>query len=190
MFYVDRSKDQFDVDVDGLLRGAMSSSVLLSRLFIYKSTIESLRSKGLMDLTSKWKVIKNSGETLYKLKHVLLRLDRMLVEAEKLKPWLYHSFDRACVMSRRFNGGTSMLPTDIIDVVNNELIAIKESAVMLDKALSDRLATENIYAMYQLQRKVFYLTIVAVIIAGVGLISIWDRITLFSKSIIPFFENL
>lgn len=190
LFYVDGREDQFGMDADGLLRGAMSSSVLLSRLFIYKSTIENLRSKGLMDLTSKWKVIRNSGETLYKLKHVLLRLDRMLVEAEKLKPWLYHSFDSACVMSRRFNGGTSTLPSDIIDIVNNELIAIKKSAVMLDKALSDRLATENIYAMYQLQRKVFYLTIVAVIIAGVGLISIWDKITLFLKSIIPFFENL
>ncbi|MNF99899.1 hypothetical protein D3C84_828180 [compost metagenome] len=54
---------------------------------------------------------------------------------------------------------------------------------MLDKALSDRLATENIYAMYQLQRKVFYLTIVAVIIAGVGLISIWDRLMSFLKPV-------
>src|SRR5690606_25638766 len=158
LFYVDRREDQFGVDADGLLRGAMSSSVLLSRLFIYKSTIENLRSKGLMDLTSKWKVIRNSGETLYKIKHVLLRLDRMLIEAERLKPWLFHSFESACVMSRKFNGVTSTLPSDIIDIVSSELIAIKESAVMLDKALSDRLATENIYAMYQLQRKVFYLT--------------------------------
>lgn len=181
LFYVDRREDQFGVDVDGLLRGAMSSSVLLSRLFVYKSTIESLRSKGLMDLTSKWKVIKNSGETLYKLKHVLLRLDRMLIEAERLKPWLFHSFESTCVMSREFNGVTSTLPSDIIDIVSSELIAIKESAVMLDKALSDRLATENIYAMYQLQRKVFYLTIVAVIIAGVGLISIWDKLMSFLK---------
>ncbi|MDM5142511.1 hypothetical protein OB959_22420 [Aeromonas bestiarum] len=184
LFYVDRKEDQFGVDVDGLLRGAMSSSVLLSRLFIYKSMIEGLRSKGLMDLTSKWKVIKNSGETLYKLKHVLLRLDRMLMEAERLKPWLYHSFDSANVMSKKFNGKTSTLPSDIIDIVNGELIALKESAVILDKALSDRLATENIYAMYQLQRKVFYLTIVAVIIAGVGLISIWDKLSSFIKPIL------
>lgn len=187
LFYVVRKEEQFDVDVDGLLRGAMSSSVLLSRLFTYKAMIEMLRSKGLMDLTSKWKVIKNSGETLYKLKHVLLRLDSILIEAERLKSWLYHSFESASVMRKEFNGKSSSLPSDIIDIVSSELIAIKESAVMLDKALSDRLATENIYAMYQLQRKVFYLTIVAVIIAGVGLISIWDKLTLFVKSIIPLF---
>lgn len=187
LFYVVRKEEKFDVDVDGLLRGAMSSSVLLSRLFTYKAIIERLRSKGLMDLTSKWKVIKNSGETLYKLKHVLLRLDRMLLEAERLKAWLYHSFESACVMRKEFNGKTSSLPSDIIDIVSGELIDIKDSAVILDKALSDRLATENIYAMYQLQRKVFYLTIVAVIIAGVGLISVWDKLKLFLKSIILLF---
>jgi len=184
LFFQEKEGDYFWLLIDGLLKGMVCSSMMLTRLSVYKIAIESLRHKGLMELNEKWRVIRNSGKTIYELKHLILRIKRMLSEFQKSKHWLAHSLEDAALLKSVFAGQESTYSSNMLAYAESELKSLANSAVMMDQALSERLATENIYVMYQLQKRVFWLTAVGVCIAAIGLVATWDKILPYAKQLI------
>lgn len=159
-----------------LLTEVLTSSVLRMRLDYYRYSIESLRSKGFMDLTEKWKVIRKSGKTVYNLKRVILRLKRMRAEFQQSKSWLGVSLSEGPTLITKSSDKELSFSSDTLNYIGDQLKSLSDSAIMLDQALSDWLSTENIYAMYRLQRRIIWLTIISVVIATLGLLSSWDNI--------------
>ncbi len=182
LFFEKQEHDHFWL-IDGLLKGMVCSSTLLTRLAVYKISIESLRSKGLMKLNARWRMIRKSGRTIYELKHLILRIKRMLSEFQKSKHWLHHSLEDAASLKSVVAGQESTFSSNMLAYLESELKSLASSAVMMDQALSDRLATENIYVMYQLQRRVFWLTVVGVCIAAIGLVATWDKIEPYAQQL-------
>lgn len=176
LFFQEKEHDYFWLLIDGLLKGMVCSSMLLTRLSIYKIAIESLRSKGLIELNEKWRVIRKSGKTIYDLKHLILRIKRMSSEFQKSRHWLSHSLGDTATLKSVFAGRESTYSSNMLAYFESTLKSLTSSAVMMDQALSERLATENIYVMYQLQRRVFWLTVVGVCIAAIGLVATRDKI--------------
>lgn len=184
LFFQIKESEQFWLHIDELLKGMACFSSLLSRLSVYRTSIESLRYKGSMELNKKWKIIRQSKETIHELKHLILRIQRLLSEFQTSKHWLVHSLEETASLKSAFANQQSTYLSNMLTYSESELQSLTNSAVMMDQALSERLATENIYVMYQLQRRVFWLTVVGVCIAAIGLIDTWDKIAPYAKQLI------
>lgn len=176
LFISESSDEYFGMLVDEILRGLVSASALITQLSVYKQSVQSLRAKGFIDLSHKWKVIRKSGETVYDLKHIILRIKRALAEYENAKDWAFHSLGEVGDMKMEHGKVSATFSSNILGYFESELKSVVASASILDEAISDRLATENIYVMYTLQRRVFWLTVVVVLVAAVSLASSWDKI--------------
>lgn len=184
LFYEEQTDEYLWILIDGLLKGMVCSTALLTRLYVYKKNIELLRSKGLKELDQRWRVIRKSGKTIYDLKYLILRIKRMSSEFQKSKHWLHYSLADASDLKSVFAGQESSFSSDMFAYMESELESLITSAAMMDQALSERLATENIYVMYQLQQRVFWLTIVGVIIAAIGLFGTWEKIEPILKQVL------
>ncbi len=184
LFFVDKEDEDFWWMMEEFIKGMAAGSALLTRLSVFRLSIESLRSKVLMDLSSNWRVIKKSGKTVYELKHLILRLHRLSSELRKSKGWLNHSLSGAADLKMTFPDQESSYISNTLGFFESDIKSLDESAAILDKALSERLATENIYVMYQLQRRIFWLTMVGVFVAIVGLVSAWDKVINYGRLIL------
>lgn len=184
LFIKQQQEDHIELVIKELLAGMVCSSSLLTRLTVYKLSIESLRSKSLMNLNARWRIIRKSGKTIYDLKHQILRIKRMLAEFQNAKHCLHHHMGETINLKTPSAGQDSNYSSNVLAYFESELKSLASSATMVDQALSERLSIENIFVMYRLQRRVFWLTVVGVCIAAIGLIATWDKIAMYLQQIL------
>ena len=189
LFYRNPEQDISEYVLKEFLRGMVCSTTLLARLTDYKTSIETLRSKSLKNLNIRWRIIRKSGSTIYDLKHLILRIKRMLAEFKQSKRWFEYELRETVGLKTLPEDKQSDYASNVLKFFESELESLVNSAIMVDEALSDRLATENIYVMYRLQKRMFWLTIVGLFIAAIGLIAIWDKIILFNQHLWTVIRN-
>lgn len=176
LFFLKQEHADQEMLIDGVMKGMVCSAAILNRVASYRSSIEHLRRNGLNSLNERWKIIRKSSKNIYSLKHLILRTRRLSSELHDSWNWLFISMDHADGLRRTICGNEYKFPSDTISRTKSELKLLLDSATIVDQALSDRLATENIYIMYRLQRGIFWLTVVGVVVAAVGLLAAWSQI--------------
>jgi hypothetical protein len=165
--------DYFNTYLDELARGFVCLSSVQGFLEQARTNIERLRFSILMRLRNKKSVLASFSQTTLALRSELSRVRHVRAEFQHNKFWFKRSLegigDLECRKSKKFDG-------TLVRYVDSELASLCDVAELLDKSITDQLEIENIAAMFALQRRIFWLTLVAAFAGLVGVVSVWDKI--------------
>ena len=166
-------------DINGVITGKRIDNDILSRAIHesinsiinkYTDRVEELRSEGFTNLQkSSFKILK-SKLSIEDLKITMMYLKRLEVELELNKQNIRDTIAQIGIPKNIHNNEENNNPADkMITNIFTNIERIKKHLEILDMAVSDVLSIENIKAIYTLQKTVFWVTVMGVIVASIAL---------------------
>ena len=173
----DPSDDMDEFRRTEIIKGIALHSGSLAQAAHYRAKFESVRVAAL-------KYLKRSRRKLHKLAGIAVTLNltvqsvkRMASEINHSRAWSFKICDNLISLTAEHFKQTHAYPDDTLGSIKYNLQQVIKSSRMISPAIQDQMNADNISVMYTLQNRVFLLTIVSAVVAGVGLLATWDKIS-------------
>jgi len=168
----------YDMQCSDAMRGVITVSAIRGHLALLRSSLELVRAGSVSALYQNKTILTKFGDTLRTAKSTVASLRRLKKEFALNRPWILSSIGDVAGLKRTNPLGGSFSLKDVIqNGLSREIDHLMDSAQLLDATLSDRLDLESTYVMYQLQRGVFWLRVLAAVAAIAGAAAAWERIS-------------
>ena len=169
-------EDHFHLHLEMLTRGFATASAVYAFLRETRENVEALRYKILMRLRRRKPVLASFSRTTLALRRTLSRVRHVSSEFKRNKWWFQHSLEGFGELEIRYRDESTTYEKNSVRSVEAELANLSEAAELVDRSISEQLEIENIAAMFGLQRRIFWLTLVAAFAGIVGVVSVWDKL--------------
>ena len=177
LFYEEDSSDQMDsFDRTEITNGVAVHSSALAQAGNYRAQFEHARISALKYLKRSRRKLHRSASVVGKMNLTAQSSKRMATEIGHSQAWSFNIWGGLNALTSKNFNQTSTYPSDVLSSIKYNLEQVVKSSRMISPAIQEQIDADNISVMYTLQKRVFWLTIVSAVVAGVGLIGIWDKI--------------
>lgn len=149
------------------------TSSISSTINSIRISLEKQRSAGFHELSRFDKKILNSSGSASNLKRVGIILTRLDHEFRDSKLTIKNSLDEMGKLKIALDTTERDFSDDLINKYEFRIKSLLGSFNVVDSSITGYLEVQNIYAMYQLQRKIFWLSIVVTVATIIGVAANW-----------------
>ena len=156
------------------------TSSLYSIIEKYKITLEKLRGEGFRRLHVARKLKHQNQNIIISIYRITISIKRLYQELNEHQKLVEVFLIDAGSIYNHYDKKHRPYSTSVIPHIKNELLRFKDAIEIIDNGLTKVISTQSTYAMFSLQKKVFWLSVVVTIATVVSILGNWkDTLSFF-----------